>query len=69
MGFMVLLHHPFSLTTVNIGKLEENAAEEFVLNLNDYVKANGFIPKQVLNCDKNGVFWGKKMPITQEAKA
>jgi len=37
-----------------------------------YVKANGFIPQQVFNCDETGLFW-ENMPrrtyITEEEKA
>jgi len=43
-----------------------------VQDFSDYVKANGFIPQQLFNCDKTGLFW-KKMPrrtyITEEEKA
>jgi len=28
----------------------QNAAEEFVQDFTDYVKANGFIPQKVFNC-------------------
>jgi len=50
----------------------QKAAEEFVQDFSDYVKANGFIPQQAFNCDETGLFW-KKMPrrtyITNEEKA
>jgi len=39
----------------------QKAAEEFVQDFSDYVKANGFIPQQVFNCDETGLFW-EKMP-------
>ena len=49
----------------------QKAAEEFMQDFSDYVKANGFIPQQVFNCDETSLFW-KKMPrrthITQEEK-
>ena len=38
----------------------QNAAEEFVQDFTDYVKANGFIPQKVFNCDETGLFWKKK---------
>jgi hypothetical protein len=37
----------------------QKAAEKFVQNFVTVLKANGFISKQVFNCDENGVFWGK----------
>ena len=47
-------------------------AEEFVQDFSDYVKANGFIPQQVYNCDETGLFW-KKMArstyLAEEEKA
>jgi len=52
--------------------VNQKAAEESVQDFSDYVKANGFIPQKVFNCDENGLFW-KKMPrrsyITEEGKA
>jgi len=39
----------------------QKAAGEFVQDFSDYVKANGFIPQQVFDCDETGLFW-KKMP-------
>ena len=39
----------------------QKAAEEFVQDFSDYVKANGFTPQQVFNCDETGLLW-KKMP-------
>jgi len=38
----------------------QKAAEEFVQDFSDCVKANGFIPQQVFNCDETGLFWKKK---------
>ena len=35
------------------------AAKEFVQDFSDYVKANGFFPQQVFNCDETGLFWKK----------
>ena len=50
----------------------QKAAEEFVQDCSAYVKANGFIPQQVFNCDETGPFW-EKMPrrtyITEEEKS
>jgi hypothetical protein len=47
----------------------QKAAEEFVQDPSDCVKANGFIHQQVFNCDETGLFW-RTMPrrtyITQE---
>jgi transposase-like protein len=37
----------------------QKAAEEFVQNFSDYVKAEGFLPQQVFNCDETGLFWKK----------
>ena len=37
----------------------QEAAEEFVQDFSDYVKANGFIPQQMFNCDETGLFWKK----------
>jgi len=49
----------------------QKAAEGFVQDFSDYIKANGFIPQQVFNCDETGLFW-EKMPrrtyITEEEK-
>jgi hypothetical protein len=38
----------------------QKAAEEFVQDFSDYVKAERFLPQQVFNCDETGLFWGKK---------
>ena len=38
---------------------KQKAAEEFVQDFSDYVKANGFILQQVFNCDETGLFWKK----------
>jgi len=50
----------------------QKSVEEFVQDFSDYVKANGFNPQQMSNCDENGLFW-KKMSrrtyITEEKKA
>ena len=47
-------------------------AEEFIEEFKEHVKAEGFLPQLVFNCDETGLFW-KKMPnriyITQEEKA
>ena len=37
----------------------QKAAEEFVQDFSDCIKANGFIPQQVFNCDETGLFWKK----------
>jgi len=47
---------------ISLGRLasaNQKAAEEFVQDFSDYVKANGFIPQQVFNCDETGLFWKK----------
>ncbi|XP_036130983.1 tigger transposable element-derived protein 1-like [Molossus molossus] len=50
----------------------QEAANNFIKEFSDYVKAEGFVPEQVFNCDETGLFW-KKMPantyITKEEKA
>ncbi|KAM3922863.1 tigger transposable element-derived protein 1-like [Leptodactylus fuscus] len=50
----------------------QEAANSFIKEFSDYVKAEGFVPEQVFNCDETGLFW-KKMPantyITKEEKA
>nr|XP_053647234.1 tigger transposable element-derived protein 1-like [Cherax quadricarinatus] len=55
-----------------VASLDKHGAEEFVDEFKEYVKAKGFLPNQVFNCDETGLFW-KKMPkrtyITQEEKA
>ena len=38
------------------------AAEIFVREFREYIKAEGFVAQHVLNCDETGLFWGKKMP-------
>lgn len=37
----------------------QEAAEEFMQEFSDYVKAEGFLPQQVFNCDETGLFWKK----------
>jgi len=39
----------------------QKAVEEFVQDFSDYVKANGFNPQQMFNCDENGLFWKKNV--------
>ena len=50
----------------------KDAAEKFVDKLKDFVDRQGFIPEQVFNCNKAGLFWEKKKPkrtyITREEK-
>jgi hypothetical protein len=41
-------------------------------SLKDFVDREGFIPEQVFNCDKTGLFWkkmSKRTYITREEKA
>ncbi|XP_053234890.1 tigger transposable element-derived protein 1-like isoform X3 [Podarcis raffonei] len=40
---------------------DKENADRFVLEFKDYVKAEGFLPQQVFNCDETGLFW-KRMP-------
>ncbi|XP_051819411.1 activating transcription factor 7-interacting protein 2 isoform X1 [Antechinus flavipes] len=65
-GILSMVRHGETATA------NKKAAETFVGEFRDYVKAEGFIPQQVFNCDETGLFW-KKMPnktyITQEEKA
>ncbi|XP_067127449.1 tigger transposable element-derived protein 1-like [Centruroides vittatus] len=61
-----------SVTRHGEGASSDNSgAEKFLSEFKDYIKAEGFIPQQVFNCDETGPFW-KKMPkrtfITQEEK-
>jgi len=44
---------------VEAASANQKAAEEFVQDFSDYVKASGFIPQQVFNCDETGLFWKK----------
>ena len=44
----------------------QKAAEEFVQDFSDYVKANGFIPQQVFNCDETSLFWKKNAKDTNQ---
>ena len=37
----------------------KEAAEKFVGKFKDFVIGEGFIPKQVFNCDETGLFWKK----------
>uniref|UniRef100_A0A2D4Q5L4 HTH CENPB-type domain-containing protein n=2 Tax=Micrurus TaxID=8634 RepID=A0A2D4Q5L4_MICSU len=50
----------------------QEAANKFIKEFSDYVKAEGFLPEQVFNCDETGLFW-KKIPantyITKEEKS
>ena len=39
--------------------VNQKAAEDFVQDFSDYVKANGFIPQQEFNCDETCLFWKK----------
>ena len=36
--------------------MNQKAAEDFVQDFSDYVKANGFIPQQEFNCDETCLF-------------
>lgn len=51
---------------------DKDAAKKYVQEFSDYIKAEGFLPQQVFNCDETGLFW-KRMPsktyITKEEKA
>ena len=35
------------------------AAKSYVAQMKEYVEAEGFVPKQVFNCDEIGLFWKK----------
>ncbi len=36
-------------------------ADKFVVEFENYIKSEGYIPQQVFNCNETGLFW-KKMP-------
>ena len=50
---------------------DKTEAEKYVSEFDAYIKAEGFLPQQVFNCNETGLFW-KKMPtntyITKEEK-
>ena len=41
--------------------LNKKASEKFVVEFNDMIKKEGYLPQQLFNADKTGLFW-KKSP-------